>query len=49
MMKRANGEGTITLRGDGRWMVRVLDKSTGKRRWRWRGDLFGRAMALELL
>ena len=30
--KRANGEGSISRRTDGRWEVRVQDKTTGKRR-----------------
>lgn len=32
MTKRANGEGTLSLRPDGRWHVRVVDQSTGVRR-----------------
>lgn len=30
--KAGQGQGSITLRGDGRWMVRVTDPTTGKRR-----------------
>jgi integrase len=32
MSKRSNGEGSVTQRADGRWMVRVTDPTTGKRR-----------------
>ena len=32
MSKRLNGEGSITQRADGRYMVRVTDPASGKRR-----------------